>query len=273
MKDLIKDLYPDSDECKQKNQMKNCFTESMRNVADDYMEWHATYPKIDGIPLSEAPNEAIRNKIKSFLNMLTIRNMAKYYDCDIYEYFYRGDFSIESQLKFLWNLRGENGVEQWFQIKRLFNNAGFDILLIHADFLWSVCSETRFCSASWIPIKSDDVTWIRILISVILSDNIYNEFASDCIAINKSVSKLMFNLEYITVNKLGLQSNIRNALYRGGYHTLCDLIKAEPSKLLKTRCIGSKSLETINEALDKYLTENFDTTKTELRSKLGLYDQ
>lgn len=267
MNDLVKDLYLDSDEYTQKNQMKNCFTESMRNIADFQMEWHATYPEIDGIPLSEASNEAIRNKIKSFLNVLTIRNMAKYYECDIYEYFYKGDFSIESQLKFLWNLRGENGVEQWFQIKRLFNNAGFDILLIHADFLW------RMCSKSWIPIKSDDETWICILILVILDDDIYYEFASDCIVINKSVSKLMFNLEYITVNKLGLQSNIRNALYRGGYHTLCDLIKAEPSKLLKTRCIGEKSLETIDEALDKYLTENFDTTKTELRSKLGLYDQ
>lgn len=273
MNDLIKDLYPDSDEIRQEIQMKNCFTESMRNIADDYMELYATYPRIDGVLLSEASNKAIRNKIKSFLNVLTIRNMSRYYEYDIYDYFYKGDFSIESQLKFLWNLRGENGIEQWFQIKRLFNKAGFDILLIHADFLWSVCSKNVFSSISWRSNESDDSTWVRILILVILNDNIYNEFVSDCITTNENTSKIMFNLDYIMINKLGLQSNIRNALYRGGYHTLCDLIKAEPSKLLKTRCIGQKSLETIDEALDNYLTENFDTTKAELRSKLGLYDQ
>ena len=270
MNDLIKDLYPDSNEFRQEVQMKYCFTKSMRDIVSNDPESYKYY-MVDDVPLSEASNEAIRDKIKSFLDVLTIGNMARYSKCDVYEYFYNGDFSIESQLKFLWNLRGEIGIEQWFQIKRLFGNAGFDILLIHADFLWSVCSN-KF-DASWMFNMNDELTWIDILTSVILNSQVYNELISDDFVADKNAANVFFNLKHTTINKLGLQSNIRNALYRGGYHALSDLIKAEPSKLLKIRCIGIKSLETIHEALDNYLTENFDTTKTELRSKLGLYDQ
>ena len=60
MNDLIKDLYPDSNEFRQEVQMKYCFTKSMRDIVSNDPESYKYY-KVDDVPLSEASNEAIRD--------------------------------------------------------------------------------------------------------------------------------------------------------------------------------------------------------------------
>lgn len=268
---FIKDLYYENSPILQRKFIRDTFTESMRNIVKNNPELYAYYT-IDGISLAEAPNTSIREKIKHFLLALTFENMSRYSKCDEYRYFYNGDFNTESQLKFLWNHRGGLGAEQWFQIQRLFEQAGFEILLIHADFLWSVCSN-QF-DTSWKLHVSDDIAWINILTTVMLSKEVYESLTLiEAEYDDDDVRDLMAELKHTSTKELVLDAKIKNALYRGGIMTLSDLIESDSNKLLKIRCIGKQSLNATNVAFNNYLTEKFNISKEKIRIKLGLSDK
>lgn len=55
----------------------------------------------------------------------------------------------------------------------------------------------------------------------------------------------------LTVEELDLPTRIANALRRGGYKTVDDLVNANKSDISKVKNIGEKSIEIIDQALDK----------------------
>jgi DNA-directed RNA polymerase subunit alpha len=55
----------------------------------------------------------------------------------------------------------------------------------------------------------------------------------------------------LTVEELDLPTRIANALRRGGYKTVDDLVHANKSDISKVKNIGEKSIEIIDQALDK----------------------
>ena len=55
----------------------------------------------------------------------------------------------------------------------------------------------------------------------------------------------------LTVEELDLPTRIANALRKGGFKTVGDLVDVEKSTVVKVKNLGEKSIDVINEALMK----------------------
>lgn len=80
---------------------------------------------------------------------------------------------------------------------------------------------------------------------------IYNPVEVEEVEVEEELSPKEAEVLRLTVEELDLPTRIANALRRGGYHNVRDLVEAEEEVVAKVKNIGEKSVKVISKALEK----------------------